>query len=593
MKFSNILKDLSIERNDYFYLALLLVYSVIITALLINFNKDLGIYCSDVFIYLYNSLVFARIAFFSNYLYLSPLICFLTSILFRLGYVSEVSIFIITGIFSIFSSLGIYALLKRYFNSIVSLTGAVLFTSFSLNLLWWANGTLDVPAVALSIWAVLFFILALDVNPKYFLLAFPLLVLGIFTRYTCLFILPLFLLYYLSKHDFFYCLDLLIWDRTQFFSKLKEYLKSSEFKYILLGLVLSLAILAIFAYLIMSFGSQLTFLTQGSTISSGSKGAVNDSAYTTDTLFYLHDFLNFLFSQKVVFDGIIPNLIGASYLSYLVLAILIIGLLIGAYKLFNKYGIKGLISENSKSVSDSNDKMGLMFKTKYFDLFLKVSFIVSLIIAILGFKVNSLITITFLLVGCVIAFSLLKGKGFDRQSYSPTIFMLAWFLVYFIFFTFYNIKVNRYIITVFPAFVYFVCLALNEILNSLDGLESLKVNKFNLSNLVPIALIILCLFSAFSFTGTIEHDTDFNDYKVVSDYLMQYDDDYASKDIAVSKQRQFSWFLRGYTIAVTVEQTDFLESSNITYYICDEDMEIKNYRKIYNYKDIFLYERVN
>ena len=592
MKLSSFLKDLSIERNDYFYLSLLLVYSVIITALLINFNKDLGVYCSDVFIYLYNSLVFAKIAFFSKYLYLSPFICLLTSLLFRLGYVSEVSIFIVTGIFSIFSSIGIYALLRRYFNSIVSLTGAVLFTSFSLNLLWWANGTLDVPAVALSIWAVLFFILALDENPRYFLLAFPLLVLGIFTRYTCLFLLPLFLLYYLSRHDFFYHLDLLIWDRKQFFSNLKQYLKSRELKYIILGLVLSLAILAIFAGIIMSSGSQLTFLTQGSSLASGSKGAVNDSAYTTDTFFYLHDFLNFLFSQKVVFDGIIPNMLGASYLSYLVLAILVIGLLIAAYRLFNKSD-NSSISGNSKSRNDLKNNKDLMFKTKHFDLFLKCLFILSLIIAILGFKVNSLITITFLLVDLVIAFSLLKAKGLDRESYAPPIFMFVWFAVYFIFFTFFNIKVNRYIITVFPAFVYFVSLALNEILNSLDGLESLKINRFNLSNLIPIALIILCLFSAFSFTGTIEHDMDFNDCKVVADYLIQYDDDYASKDVAVSKQRQFSWFLRGYTIAVTTEQTDFLESSNITYYICDEDMEIKNYKKIYNYKDIFLYERVN
>lgn len=588
MIFSNISKDLNIERKDYLCIFLLLVYSALITVLLINFNESIGIYCSDVYIYLYNSLVFARMGYNNTYLYLSPLICLLTSFLFRLGFVNEVSIYAVTGAFSIFGSLGIYVLLKRYFNSLLSLTGGVLFTSFSLNLLWWANGTLDMPAVGLSVWAILFLILAVDESPKYYILSFVFLVLSIFTRYTCLFLIPLFLLYYLSKHDIFGFLDSLISDRKEAFSTIRSFFKTEEFRYIMIALVLAFIVALLFISVILYYGAELSFLEQGSTFASGSKGALDDYAYTTDTLFYFHDFLNFLFSQRVIFqENFIPTLTGASYLAYLILFILIIGISLGLYRFFNKSN-----SANDKNNDDSSFSKKFSYKTSHLKTLLYIGLLISLAIAISGFKINSIITIAFLLIVLVIIFSLLKVKGLDRKDYSVPIFMIGWFLVYFIFFTFLNIKVNRYIITVFPAFIYFVILALNEILGLLEG-GSLKIGDFNLSNIIPIVLIVLCMFSAFSFTGTFEDNLDFNDYKIVADYLIDYDEDYASKDIAAFKQRTFNWWLKDSTIAVTTNQLDFLESSNITYYICDEDLKLENYTKIYNYKDIFLYERVN
>ena len=197
MMFKNILDDLNISKNDFFYLL-----------------------CSDVFIYLSNSLVFAGYESSILYLYLSPVICILTAILFKLGFLSEASLYLVTGIFCILANIGIYVLLKNKFSSLLSLCGAFLFGSFSLTLLWWANGTLDVPAVALSIWTVIFILLAVDNDSKYYMIAIPLFVLAVFTRYTALFLLPLILLYYLSKHDFFTNLDLLIVDRQEFSRKL-------------------------------------------------------------------------------------------------------------------------------------------------------------------------------------------------------------------------------------------------------------------------------------------------------------------------------------------------------------------------------------
>ena len=571
MMFKNILDDLNISKNDFFYLLILTVFSILITYTLINFNQALGIYCSDVFIYLSNSLVFAGYESSILYLYLSPVICILTAILFKLGFLSEASLYLVTGIFCILANIGIYVLLKNKFSSLLSLCGAFLFGSFSLTLLWWANGTLDVPAVALSIWTVIFILLAVDNDSKYYMIAIPLFVLAVFTRYTALFLLPLILLYYLSKHDFFTNLDLLIVDRQEFSRKLKSYIKSEEFRNILKSFAIAFMLVVLFSATILAYGSNLSFLTQSSTFASGSKGEVIDNAYTTDTFFYLHDFPNFLYSDYVSFDNVIPVLNGSNPMSFFLIGLFAAGILLSGYKLINA------------------ERKG---ESKYKYL-VWILFVVLLVISILSFKINSLITITLILIDLVILFSYFRKIGIDREIYSTDIFMLAWLLVYFIFFTFLNIKVNRYIITVFPAFIYFVIYALNEILDLSGKFEFFEFKKQNLLKIIPILLIVFCIFSAFTFTSTVHYNEDFNKNKVIADYLTEYDSDYMSKDVAVFKQRPYNWFLRMYTIPLTDDQLDYLESSNITYYISDGNFNLSNYTMIYQKEGLYLYERNN
>ena len=66
-----------------------------------------------------------------------------------------------------------------------------------------------------------------------------------------------------------------------------------------------------------------------------------------------------------------------------------------------------------------------------------------------------------------------------------------------------------------------------------------------------------------------------------------------SKDVAVFKQRPYNWFLRMYTIPITDDQLDHLESSNITYYISDDNFNLSNYTMIYQKEGLYLYERIN
>lgn len=107
MNFKMDFKDLNIEYSDIKYLAFLTIFSCLLVSFMVDFNLKLGIYCSDVLIYLTNSMRFAGVNLgLSSNMYLSPVICFLSSILIRLGLGGELSIYIVTGIFAVIGNIG-------------------------------------------------------------------------------------------------------------------------------------------------------------------------------------------------------------------------------------------------------------------------------------------------------------------------------------------------------------------------------------------------------------------------------------------------------------------------------------------------------
>ncbi|MDR3063479.1 MAG: hypothetical protein LBU40_05000, partial [Methanobrevibacter sp.] len=114
-------------------LIFLTVFSIIISFLIIyincstNFNSWV-----DVYYYLAYSLKFAGFnGGYDSYLTpLSPLIPFLNSLVFRMGFISEDSIFIITGLFYILGVISSYFLFKLRFNNLISTLGAILFACF-------------------------------------------------------------------------------------------------------------------------------------------------------------------------------------------------------------------------------------------------------------------------------------------------------------------------------------------------------------------------------------------------------------------------------------------------------------------------------
>ena len=195
--------NFNLKQKDKYYLFFIVIFNIILIGYYINFNSNIGIFCSDVYIYLQNAAYYAgkHIASTQN-IYLSPIICFMTSLLFRLGLYDKLAIYIITGAFAVFGNIGFYILLKKYFDENLSLCGTIIYSTLPLYLIWLANGTLDIPAVSMIIWIALFTLIAVDENPKYYPYLIILIALGVFTRYTVLLSIPAFLLYYIYKKGF-------------------------------------------------------------------------------------------------------------------------------------------------------------------------------------------------------------------------------------------------------------------------------------------------------------------------------------------------------------------------------------------------------
>ena len=110
---------------------------------------------------------------------------------------------------------------------------------------------------------------------------------------------------------------------------------SSKLLVTLISFAIAFMLVVLFSATILAYGSNLSFLTQSSTFASGSKGEVIDNAYTTDTFFYLHDFPNFLYSDYVSFDNVIPVLNGSNPMSFFLIGLFAIGILLFVYKLIN------------------------------------------------------------------------------------------------------------------------------------------------------------------------------------------------------------------------------------------------------------------
>ena len=278
-------EEFDIKQKDKYYLLFILIYSIILVGYYINFNNNIGIYCSDVYIYLLNALYFTGTNIRATAtIYLSPLICILTSIFFYLGFIDHQAIYIVTGAFAVFGNLGLYLLLKRYFDENLSLTGTVIYCSMTLYLTWLANGTLDIPAVSMIIWTALFTVMAIKDNPKYYQHAILFLVLGVFTRYTVLLTMPALALYYVYEKGFT--------------------IDRNDLKYIIKGILKALVLIVLVFSIIMIMGQgPFGVSSQISNGFSGAQGSELDPAYNTNVDFYVANFTNFISNSHTVIDG--------------------------------------------------------------------------------------------------------------------------------------------------------------------------------------------------------------------------------------------------------------------------------------------------
>lgn len=542
-----LLSDLNLNRNDIVYLVILTVFGTVLTYNMIRQNMILNIK-SDTLIYLTNALIYAGMQdniTHTSTIFLSPVICLLTALPLKMG-LGKMSIFIVTGILDIIGIIAVYVLLKYRFNRLFSLCGAILFASSTAILVCWADGGLDVSVLSLSIVTMIFFILAVHQNPKYYLLAFPFLVLSIFTKYTAFFMIPLLLLYFLSKYDFFNALDELLSDRDAFKKTASDFIRSDDFRYLCIGLILAVILFAAFCLVITSYGSGLSFITQTNDAVTG----FSDSHYASKKDYNLDDSIYF-FNFIKIFD--LPLDFHGFNMSIFLLIFIIIAISIHLITYVVNSDVIGELTAAKRE-----------FRTRHFRSFLTIMLIAFMAILLFGLYFNHMVANIALLTIMVILFSLLDKLDINKKFYSMHFLMLAWFLVYFIFFSKITIKSDRYMINCIPPIVYFVVWSLECILMTIQERFDFKkifkstyidnttfrFSKTSRGNALKIALIavtVLLMFGALTFhidwryTG---HDNkEFND---LYDFLVDYDPDYMSKNISANNSycaRYGTWYL--------------------------------------------------
>lgn len=385
-------------------------------------------------------------------------------IIFRAGFVNKIAIYIVTGAFAILGNIGFYLLLKRYFNETLSLAGTIIYSTSTLYLTWLANGTLDIPATSMTIWIVLFSLIAIKDNPKFYKYLFALFVIGFFTRYTVVLILPPLLLYYVYENGF--------------------KLKSDDKKYIKQGILIAiiLSIIVLGAILIMGNGHFAASQQIGNGIS-GQQGSTNDPAYNQNESYYLINLPNFISNSHTFVDGN-PILENPTVLSGIILAILAIGAALWIYD--NEFNLK------------RKDAIPVILTLITFLTFTHVSSFITILLSLLAL--------------------FLIGKDSEHKT---GYFMLAWILTSLIFYSYYTIKVNRYLLPVFPPLIYFVLMGISNIH------KHVKINE----NIIPIALIVLFIIQAFAFTSTFDVNENYISTEEISNYIIDNNPDYKNMTI--------------------------------------------------------------
>lgn len=564
------------HKRDILAISSLLIIVTAITLLLLNIDLKVGVYyVRDVFFYLNNALFYSGYDIgLENTRGLSPLIPMITSIFFRLGFISDGTIIIVSSTFYIFAALGMYFLLRLRFDEILSFTGSMLLSTFPLIIVWITKGMLDIPGLCFSIWSVYFMILAFRKNTKYFYIAFPLVIFGFFTRFTVFLMIPVLLI--------------------QFFlvEKPITYIKNN-IKDIVIGMGLGATVLAIFIGIYQYLNIGMFFLSQGGDISSSTHSVI-DITYN-NIFYYINNFLIYLGTPKFIPYSLKPGAFiitkmqwnggYPSIISYILITILIIGAIIYLKKLFSAKN-REILKNKENIIKIGIFVLGLII---FLATFIKVSIILSIIIASIS----------------LLALYRALYKT-DMEYFSLDFIMLYWFIINFAFFTYHHIKVDRYFIPMLPAVVYYIILSLTLIFDKLKSVKYMEKIKV----IAPIALICLVLICSGVFAlenspHTFDNqmhpnfETAASEEKAVGEWLMNHDPQYMNKTIWADRGGDMSFIMKMQipSYEKTSNETNFTDEmvkNKVDYFIAKDNKTINEpYTKIYQNGEVNLYSYKN
>lgn len=559
------------HKKDLIAVSSLLIIVVAITLLLLNIDGKAGVYyVRDVFFYLNNALFYAGYdTGLANTRGLSPLIPMITSIFFRMGFISDFTIIAVSSSFYIFASLGMYFLLRLRFNEVLSFTGSMILATFPLVIVWITKGMLDIPGMCLSIWAVYFMILSFRKNSKFLYIAFPLIIFGFFSRYTVLLMVPVMMIQFLLVDDPI------------------GYIKTN-IKDIIIGITAGGLVFAAFVGIYQYLNIGLFFVSQGNDITNSTYNAL----VTPNNLFYyINNVLIYLGTSNFVPYSLKPGAfiiskmewVGGypSIISYILTAILFVGIVLYLKKLFS--------SKNREILKNEDKKLKLAI------------FAIALIVFLITYLNVSIVTSIIIISISLLALYKLLIKT-DMDDFNLDFIMFYWILVNFLFITYYHVKVDRYFMPILPAIAYFVILSITLILEKFkDNKHIEKIKIIAPIGLICIILLCLGIFSISNAPHTFDNQmhpnffTAASEEKAVGAWLIEHDPDYLNKTIWADRGGDMSFNLKkqipSYEKASTAANfTDEMVKNKVTYFIAKDNKTIgEPYVKIYQNGEVNLY----
>lgn len=540
------INDLS--RNNKL-LGILSVLMIIYTGILLYSQSIRSISYWDIFVYLQNAMLFSGNNIGSQ-LSVPPVLSLLTSVPFKLGFISETTLFVVSGILFIFLIIGMYLLFNEKFDCEISLLASLIFSMLSLIVTWALTGATDVPALSFGVWALLFTIWGLNKDFKYYYPAFLFFILAFFTRFTEGFILIV-MGYYLLIN----------------FEKFKKQLTvKNMLPFVVYVLIIGLIICGVY----LSFQGTIPFISQFLEVSTSSQVSSVNVGYELNPYYYLQNLPEYLTSFNAsdsYFVSLSTSDNSPTPLSYAFILLVVIYLL----KFLSK-----LVNYDICEVDNKNIKIAAIILLSIFTI---ISY------THLSYMITELLFIVILL----LYYRWLPDKD-NQMDY----IMLLWIGIYIIMHSYHPVKVDRYIIPILIPLTYFVTTSIQFIL---------KDKKKVLITLL-IILILMIPVNA-SYLSSITHENQHtHEEKVAAEWLGQYDPNYKSYNISSDRGVVFSWYLKKYvytTIPRVLEANnesliDKLNSIEAKYYIdsTSNTTKIAGYQCIYdNNKDtrVKIYER--
>lgn len=540
------INDLS--RNNKL-LGILSVLMIIYTGILLYSQSIRSISYWDIFVYLQNAMLFSGNNIGSQ-LSVPPVLSLLTSVPFKLGFISETSLFVVSGILFIFLIIGMYLLFNERFDCEISLLASLIFSMLSLIVTWALTGATDVPALSFGVWALLFTIWGLNKDFKYYYPAFLFFILAFFTRFTEGFILIV-MGYYLLIN----------------FEKFKKQLTvKNMLPFVVYVLIIGLIICGVY----LSFQGTIPFISQFLEVSTSSQVSSVNVGYELNPYYYLQNLPEYLTSFNAsdsYFVSLSTSDNSPTPLSYAFILLVVIYLL----KFLSK-----IVNYDICEVDKKNIKIAAIILLSLFTI---ISY------THLSYMITELLFIVILL----LYYRWLPDKD-NQMDY----IMLLWIGIYIIMHSYHPVKVDRYIIPILIPLTYFVTTSIQFILK----------DKKKVLMALLIILILMIPVNA-SYLSSITHENQHtHEEKVAAEWLGQYDPNYKSYNISSDRGVVFSWYLKKYvytTIPRVLEANnesliDKLNSIEAKYYIdsTSNTTKIAGYQCIYdNNKDtrVKIYER--